>query len=83
MKYKITYTFECKEWAHRVDRVPGFLSSRPNWLPLPPHPQGNVAPHFGSKGGTHLLAREGAVGANSDAGTGKIHLQMIPMGTQI
>jgi hypothetical protein len=23
---------------HRVDRVTGFLSSHPNWLPPPPHP---------------------------------------------
>jgi hypothetical protein len=40
-----------------------FLSSRPNWLPLPPHP-----PHF-FQGGTHSLAGEGAGGANSDEGT--------------
>jgi hypothetical protein len=25
-------------------RVPGFLSSRPNWVPPPPHPLGSVAP---------------------------------------
>jgi hypothetical protein len=25
--------------------VPGFLSSRPNRLPSPPHPQASVAPH--------------------------------------
>jgi hypothetical protein len=29
---------------HRVDIVPGFLSSRPNWLPPPLHPQASVAP---------------------------------------
>ncbi len=29
---------------HRVHyRVPGFLSSRPNWVPQPPYPQGSVA----------------------------------------
>ncbi len=38
---------------HRVYRVPGFLSGRPNWVPLSPHLQASVAPHppFGSKGG--------------------------------
>jgi hypothetical protein len=56
---------------HRVDRVTGFLSSRPNRLHPAPHPQASVAspPPFGSKGGTHLLAGEGTVGANSDEGT--------------
>ncbi len=29
---------------HRVERVPGFLSSRPSWLSPPPHPQASVAP---------------------------------------
>jgi hypothetical protein len=33
-------------------RLPGFLSSRPNRITPPPHPQGSVAPPpFGSKGG--------------------------------
>ncbi len=35
---------------HRVYRVPGFLSSRPNWLPPPPQPQASVVPPF-SRGG--------------------------------
>jgi hypothetical protein len=44
----------------RQDRVPGFLSSRPNWLPPPPHPQASVAPAFGSRGGgTHSLPGDG------------------------
>ena len=34
---------------HRVDRVPGFLSSRPNWVCPPRHPQASVAPP------THLV----------------------------
>jgi hypothetical protein len=35
-------------------RVPCFLSSRPNWVPPLPHPQGSVAPPpFGSWGGSH------------------------------
>jgi hypothetical protein len=28
---------------HRIDREPGFLSSRPNRLPSPPYPQASVA----------------------------------------
>ncbi len=47
---------------HRVDDiVPGFLSSRPNWLPpLPPHLQASVAPpRFGSlEDGGHTRLRE-------------------------
>ncbi len=33
---------DCRH-VHRVDRVPGFLSSRSNWLPPPPYPQAKVA----------------------------------------
>ncbi len=48
-------------------RVPGFLSSRPVWLPPPPHPQASVASPFGSKvggggGGTNSVAGVGAGG---------------------
>ncbi len=39
---------------HRVYRVPGFLSSRPNWLPPPPHP-----PALLKGEGRHSLAGEG------------------------
>jgi hypothetical protein len=42
--------------------VPGFLSSRPNWLPPPPLPQASESPPFGSRRGTHLLAGERARG---------------------
>ncbi len=64
---------------HIVYRVPGFLSSRPVWLPLPPHSQTSVASSFGSKvvgggRGKHSLAGEGAGGANSDEGTGTLVL---------
>ncbi len=47
---------------HRVDRVPGFLFSRPKWLPPVLHPQAGVAPPpFVSKGRrTHSLGGEGA-----------------------
>jgi hypothetical protein len=48
----------------RVDGVPGFLSSRPNWLPPPPHPQVSVAPPFGPRGrGTYSLGGEGVGGS--------------------
>ncbi len=47
----------------------GILSSRPNWIPPPPHPQGNVAPPpFGSKWET-LARGEGVGGHNADEGT--------------
>jgi hypothetical protein len=56
---------------HRVNIVPGFLSSRPNWLP--PHPQGGVAPTpLGPRGESHSLAGGGGGGVlepNSDEGT--------------
>jgi hypothetical protein len=39
--------------THRVNRVPGILSSRPNWLPVLPHSQASVSPP-GSKGGGTL-----------------------------
>ncbi len=37
--------------------MPVFLSSRPNWLPPPPHPQASVDPPplLVPKGATHLL----------------------------
>jgi hypothetical protein len=56
---------------NRVDRVPGFLSSRPNWLRPPPHPQGSVAPPlplWSGGAGEHAGGRGGRV-ANSDEGT--------------
>jgi hypothetical protein len=44
----------------RVYRVPGFLSSRPNWVP---HKQANVAPPFWvQEGVTHSLAGEQELG---------------------
>ncbi len=56
-------------WAW-VYRVPGFLSSRPNWVPPLPQPQGSVAPPpFGFKGKRHTrLRRRGWGGPNSDEG---------------
>jgi len=57
--------------CHRVDRVLGFFSSRPNWDSLTPSPPGEcVPPSFGSGGGgTRSLAGVGVVGPNSDEGT--------------
>ncbi len=50
--------------------MPGFLSSQPNWLPPPPHPQASVAPLLVPEGGQHQLGGdEGAGGANSNEGT--------------
>ncbi len=53
--------------VHRVDRVPGFLSSRPNWIPPPPHSQASVAPP---------LAWEGVGGPNSDEGMDTLELKV-------
>jgi hypothetical protein len=40
--------------------VPGFLSSRPNWLPPPPHPQAIAAiPPFGFRRGDTLACGRG------------------------
>jgi hypothetical protein len=48
---------------HRLDRVPGFLSSHPNRLPLPPHPLASVAPPpLGSKGRVTLARERGGGG---------------------
>jgi hypothetical protein len=50
----------------RVFRVPGFLSSRPNWVPPP---TSECCPPVGSTGETHSLAREGVSEPKSDEGT--------------
>jgi hypothetical protein len=45
--------------VYRVNRVLGFLSSRPNWDPPPPlKPQVSVSP-FGTRGGDTLAYRRG------------------------
>jgi hypothetical protein len=52
-----------KQHGHRVYRVQGFLSSRTNWVPQPPHPQARV------QRPTRLRGR-GCIGIpNSDEGT--------------
>jgi hypothetical protein len=59
--------------VHRVDRVPGFFSSRPNWNSPTPSPVGERAlPPCGSGGGTHSLVGEG-VGGGSQFGRGDGH----------
>ncbi len=56
--------------------MPGFLSSRPNWLPPTSHPQAIVAPRprFQGGGGANSLSGEGAGGANSDEETDTLEL---------
>jgi hypothetical protein len=68
----------CWLWEHRV---PGFLSSRPNWLPLPSYPQISGCPpplwflgEVGGGGNTCLRKREGVGGPNSDEGTDTVVL---------
>jgi hypothetical protein len=58
-------------FIHRVYRAPGFLSSRPNWIPLTTSTASECyPPSFGSKGETHSLAGEGVGGGpNSNEGT--------------
>ncbi len=60
-------------WRHRVDRVPGFLSSRQNCMAPPAHSHASEScprPPFGSKGGDTLAwGKEVVGGANSDEGT--------------
>jgi hypothetical protein len=56
------------------------LSSRPNWVPAPPHPQGSAAPPpYGSKGGdTPACGGGGAGGPNYDEGTDTLVLMYNP-----
>jgi hypothetical protein len=58
--------------SHTEERVPGFLSSRLNWVPPLPHPQGIVArlapPLFVSKGRHTRWWGGGCGGPNSDEG---------------
>jgi hypothetical protein len=56
--------------AHRVDRVLGFFSSRPNWDPPTPSPAGECVPLFGS-GGDTLACGKG--GGGSQFGRGDRH----------
>jgi hypothetical protein len=54
---------------HRVYRVPGFLSSRPNWVPHPLTRKGVFFPTFPFVSGDTLAGGEGVGGPNSDEGT--------------
>ncbi len=67
--------FNLHSLGHRVDRVLGFFSSRPNWGPPPPLPQASVSSSFDSDGGGGTLARgSGGGGSNSDEGTDTVVL---------
>ncbi len=60
--------------------MPGFLSSRPNWVPPSPQPQVSVAlpPPLGpTKGGDLLLTGKGAGGPNSAEGTDTLVLYVL------
>ncbi len=61
---------------HRVYRVPGFLFSRPNWLPPPPHSWASVAlPPLVPRWDTLAMGRGGGGGGgpNSDEGTDTVY----------
>jgi hypothetical protein len=71
------YTVQLLSVDHRVDRVLGFFSGRPNWDPPPPpptsHPLASVSypPLVPVEGGvTHSLAGEGVGESSLDEGTG-------------
>jgi hypothetical protein len=59
-----------------VYRVPGFLSSRPNWLPPPPDRKQVLPPPLVPGGGTHPLGGGGEGGANADEGTDTLELNV-------
>jgi hypothetical protein len=62
------FFFQLYHRGQRVYRVPGLLSSRPNWVPPPPHLQESVVPPpLDPRGETHSLS-EGVEGINSDDG---------------
>jgi hypothetical protein len=58
-------------FGHREYRVPGILSSRPNWVPPTPSPTRECcsSPPFGSKGADTLACGRGVGGPDSDEGT--------------
>ncbi len=43
-------------YMHRVDRMPGILSSRPNWVRPLPHPQASDVPPLGPGGEGYTLS---------------------------
>ncbi len=57
---------------HRVERVLGIFSTRPNW-DAPSHPQASVSPPL-VPGGNTLAWVEGVGGPNSDVGTDTVVL---------
>ncbi len=72
--------------THRVDRVPGLFSNRPNWDPPPPptlSPTGECAPTSLVQGGAHSLAGEEVGCPNSDEGTDTGTLYMYFVGISL
>jgi hypothetical protein len=59
---------------HRVDRVLGSFSSRPNWDSPTPSPAGKCAPPPLVPGGTHSLEGEGLGDPNYNEGTDTVVL---------
>jgi hypothetical protein len=59
----ILYNISLDAQNRREYRVPGILSSRPNWVPPPPHQQGSVDPSpLDPRKETHSFAGEGVRG---------------------
>jgi hypothetical protein len=63
------HTYAIIVFSHRVYRVPGFLSSRQNWLSPPSHRKRVLPPPHWFQGGDTLACGRGGGGANSDEGT--------------
>ncbi len=62
---------------HRVYRLSGFLTSRPNWFPPPPHSQASVAlPRTQVLWETHSLAGEGVRAQYFHEGTDILELSL-------
>jgi hypothetical protein len=67
--------FMLRHRHHRVYRVQGFFSSRPNWdFPTPSHAGECVPSSFDSGGDTLMYGRGGEGGPNFDEGTDTVLL---------
>ncbi len=65
----------CSSADSPFHRVPGFLSSRPNWVPHPLTSYGVLlVPPLGPRGETHSLAVKRVGEPNSDEGTDTLEL---------
>jgi hypothetical protein len=74
----LAHCFQKQVFEHRVYRVPGFLSSRPKWVPHPFIRKGLLLlPTLRPRGeGVHSLAGEGVGGPNSDEWTDTLVLYL-------